>query len=342
MSATSSLSESVSRPLGAKILPSLGFLLVTGGLFLIGWFTYLWFKPAPAPYSYHLVEEGGVAKFDNLGLQAWPNLAISKYELRVQSVDKPIAIAYRAAKKNGQSILLNWENLVSEPVGSMGGDLAELATIATDITKHVPKEAVILAWWDTSRQLGLLSERDTFFTSHLGQPLIAPSYWKDRSDVIGEYERQFWGGSGSSDEERKFQQFADALSSESNKGAALLRELVGAREAYVVVHSSDLYKLGLMRPDRMDIAFKDFPLTGNVHGLVNQVKAWMKEYGYDTYTLQSLSEKLVRAYFLSEGKKGKTLLSQMLPLMNSTPVDFQAMQLVHKHGGYWVYKVPAN
>jgi hydroxylamine oxidation protein HaoB len=323
------------------MLPSLGLLLVTGGLFLIGWFAYLWFKPAPAPYTYQLVDEGGVAKFGHLGLHAWPNLKISKYEIHVQSVDKPIAIAYRADKGDGKSVLLNWENLVSEPVGSMGADLSELSTIASDIAKHVPKEAVILAWWDTSRQLGLLSERDTLFTSHLGQPLIAPSYWKDRADVIDEYERQFWGASGSSEEERKFKQFTDALSSEPRKGAALLRELVGSREAYVVVHPSDLYKLGLMRPDRMDIAFKDFPLTGNVHGLAGQVKAWMKENGYDTYTLQSLSEKQIRAYFLSETKNGKILLSQMLPLMNSTPVDFEELRLVHKHGGYWLYKIPA-
>ena len=336
-----SLSPSVSRQSGARILPSLGLLLVAGGFFLVGWFAYLWFKPAPAPYSYQLVDEGGVTKFGHLALQAWPDLRISKYELRVQSVDKPIAAVYRADKGDGKSILLHWENLVSEPVGSMGADLTELATIATDITKHVPKDAVILAWWDTSRQLGLLSDRETLFTSHLGEPLIAPSYWKDRADVIEEYERQFWGAPGSSEERRKFQQFADALSSEPNKGAAMLRELVGPREAYIVVHPSDLYKLGLVRSDRMDVAFKDFPLTGNVHGLAGQVKAWMKGNGYDTYSLQSLSEKMIRAYFLDQNKNGKTLLSQMLPLMNSTPVDFQALQLVHKHGGYWVYKIPA-
>ena len=34
-----------------------------------------------------------------------------------------------------------------------------------------------------------------------------------------------------------------------NEGAAILRELAGSREAYVVVHVADLYKLGLMRPD---------------------------------------------------------------------------------------------
>ncbi|HMS85124.1 MAG TPA: hydroxylamine oxidation protein HaoB [Nitrospira sp.] len=332
----------MSHPSGAKtILPSLGIVLVAGGLFFLGWFSYLWFKPAPAPYSYQLVDEGGISKFPNLPLQAWPDLKISKYELRVLSLEKPIAIAYRAAKPNGSSILLNWESLVSEPIGFMGGEFSELATIGTDITQHVPKDALILAWWDISRQLHLLSERETLFTSHLGQPLITPSYWKDRIPVIDEYERQFWGDQGGGEEGHKFEQFVDALSSEPTKGAALLRQLAGSRDAYIVVHPTDLYKVGLLRPDRMEIAFKDFPLTGNVHGLANQVKAWMKEYGYDTYTLQSLSEKVVRAYFLNQNKNGKLLLAQMLPLMNSTPIDFEALQLVHKHGGYWVYKIPA-
>ena len=332
----------MSRQLGAqKILPSLGIFLVTGGLILLGWFSYLWLKPAPLPYSYQLVDEGGVSKFGNLPLQGWPDLKISKYELRVPSVEKPIAIAYRAGKQDGTQILLNWESLISEPVFFMGGELTELTTIASDITKYVPKDAVILAWWDISRQLSLLSEREIVFRSHLGEPLITPSYWRERTAVIAEYERQFWGAARSAEEVKNFQQFTDALSSEPEKGAAILRQLAGSRDAYIVVHLSDLYKLGLLRSDRMDIAFKDFPLTGNVHGLANQVKAWMKEYGYDTYTLQSVSEKVVRAYFLNQKKNGKLLLAQMLPLMNSTPVDLQALQLVHKHGGYWVYKIPA-
>lgn len=335
-----SFNATVSNRLGSKFLPSLGILLVAGGFFLTGWCVYLWVKPLPVPYSYQLVEEGTTEKFGNLSLQAWPDLKISKYELRVDSVDKPVAIAYRAKTSDGQSVLINWENLVSEPIGELGGDLSELATIAADITKHVPKEAVLLAWWDTSRQIGLLSDRNTIFISHLGQPLIAPSYWKERTDAISQYEQKFWGSEGSAEEHKRFQQFADALASEASIGVGMLRELVGTQDAYIVVHPTDLYKLGLMRPDRLDIAFKDFPLTGNVHGLVGQVKAWMKENGYDTYTLQSLSEKAVRGYFLNEGKKGKTLLAQMLPLMNSTPIDFQGLQLVHKHGGYWVYKVP--
>jgi hydroxylamine oxidation protein HaoB len=314
---------------------------VTGGLFLIGWFLYLWFKPLPPPYSYHLVEEGGVEKFTKLQLDAWPNLQVGKYELRVPSLEKPVAIVYQTKDRAGDSLLLSWENLVSEPIGTMSANLSEMTALANDITKHVPKDAIILGWWDTSRQLKLLAGRETLFTSHIGQPLIVPSYWKNRSESMSQYERQFWGSPGSVEEERQFEMFADALSSEATKGAEMLRSLVGLREAYIVVHPADLYKLAVMRPDKIDLAFKDFPLTGNVHGLAGQVKAWMKENGYNTYTLQSLSEKSVRAYFMNESKNGKLLLAHMLPLMNSTPVDFETLQVVHKQGGYWVFKIPS-
>lgn len=307
---------------------------------MLGWFSYLWLKPEPAPYHYQLVDEAQANKFDKLGLEAWPDLTIGKFEVRVESVDKPIAVAYRATRGNSMPVLLNWENLITEPVASMGSTLPELTSIATAIDKHVPKDAVILAWWDTSRQIGLLTGRDTLFTSHIGQPVIAPSYWKGRSNAIDRYEQEFWGGQVSAEESGKFQRFIDALVAYPNEGATILRDLAGPREAYVVVHVTDIYKLGLMRPDRLDIAFKNFPLTGNVHGLSGQVKAWMKSNDYDTYTLQSLSEKDVRAYFLRESKSSDMLLARMLPFTNWRPLDLEALQLIHKEGGYWVYKIP--
>jgi hydroxylamine oxidation protein HaoB len=323
-----------------KILPSLGIVLVTGGLFVLGWLGYLWLKPDPAPYRYQLVEEGEVGKFASLGLKAWPDLKIGKYEVRVESVDKPIAVAYRASRGDAPPVLLNWENHISEPVGYADGNLSDLAVLSTDLAKHVPKDAVVLAWWDTSRQVQLLAGSNTLFTSHLGEPMIAPSHWRELHATIKKYEQEFWGGSETDGESRNFQRFADALAADSEKGVVLLRELAGPREAYVIVHVTDLYKLGLMRPERLDMAFKDFPLTGNVHGLAAQVKGWMKNNDYESYTLQSLSEKMVRAYFIREGKIGKTLLSQMLPFMDRTPLELQALQPTYNHGGYWVYKIP--
>ena len=307
---------------------------------MLGWFFYLWLKPEPAPYRYQLVEEGEVARFATLGLEGWPGLKIGKYEVRVESVDKPIAVVYRATRDDAPPVLLEWENRISEPVGTVDRGLSGITTVATEIARHVPKGAIVLAWWDTSRQVRLLADRDTLFTSHHGQPIIVPSYWRGRVEAIEKYEREFWGAPAPAEESRKFERFADALAADSEQGVAMLRELGGPREAYLVVHITDIYKLGLMRPERLDIAFKDFPLTGNVHGLAAQVKAWMKNNDYDSYTLQSLSDKMVRAYFIRERNNGKTLLSQTLPFMDRTPLELQALQLIYNHGGYWVYKIP--
>jgi hydroxylamine oxidation protein HaoB len=73
----------------SKLLPSLGILLVTGGILLLLWFAWLWFNPGPAPYRYQLVEEGGVDKFSQLGLGAWPDLKLAKYEVYAEVSTSP-------------------------------------------------------------------------------------------------------------------------------------------------------------------------------------------------------------------------------------------------------------
>ena len=325
-----------------RILPSLGIFLVAGGFLVLGWLAYLWLSPGQAPYHYKLTEEGGIDKFAKLGLDAWPDLGISKQEVLVEGVDQPVAVAYLARRGNAKPVMLSWENRTGEPVVFVDGKLSELTTLASVIAKHVPKDAVILAWWDTSRQIRLLTGYETMFTSHLGEPFILPSLWRPRIKAIEKYEREFWGAPASAEESRKFQRFADALVADPKEGAAMLRELTGGRESYVAVHLSDLYKLGLMRPDRLDVAYKDFPLKGgDVHGLSGMVKRWMTDNNFTTYTVHGLSENVVRAYFLTDAKSGNTLLAQMLPFTNSQPLELQAVQLVYQYGGYWVYKIPS-
>jgi hydroxylamine oxidation protein HaoB len=324
-----------------RILPSLGIFLVAGGFLVLCWLAYLWLSPGAAPYHYKLVEEGGVDKFGKLGLEAWPDLGISKQEVLVEGVDQPVAVAYLARRGNAPPVMLSWENRSDEPVVFVDVKLSELTVLATAIAKHVPKDAAILAWWDTSRQIRLLTGYQTVFNSHLRQPLLMPSLWRARSGAIEKYEREFWRAPASAEESQKFQRFADALAADPKEGVAMLRELTGGGEAYVAVHLSDLYKLGLMRPDRLSVAYKDFPLQGgDVHGLSGMVKRWLVDNNHTAYTVHGLSENLVRAYFLADAKTGNTLLAQMLPFTTSNPLEFQALQLVYQQGGYWVYKIP--
>jgi hydroxylamine oxidation protein HaoB len=338
--AAQTMEGALTRP-SNKILPSLGIFLVAGGFLVLCWLAYLWLSPGPAPYHYKLVEEGGVDKFGKLGLEAWPDLGISKQEVLVEGVDQPVAVAYLARRGNAPPVMLSWENRSDEPVVFVDGKLSELTSLATAIAKHVPKDAAILAWWDTSRQIRLLTGYETVFNSHLRQPLLMPSLWRARSEAIEKYEREFWRAPASAEESQKFQRFADALAADPKEGVAMLRELTGGREAYVAVHLSDLYKLGLMRPDRLSVAYKDFPLQGgDVHGLSGMVKRWLVDNHHTAYTVHGLSENLVRAYFLADAKTGNTLLAQMLPFTISNPLGFQALQLVYQQGGYWVYKIP--
>jgi len=324
----------------SKFLPLLGTLLVTGGFLLLGWLAYVSLSPGPAPYSYKLVEEGGVDKFNKLGLESWPDLAVSKYEVYVENVKKPVAIAHLVKSGEKPPVLLDWESLTSELLTSVDSKSSELVTLVTAIKKYAPKDAVILSWWDISRQIGLLTGRDTLFPSHHGEPVIIPSHWRERSDAIRNYEEEFWGAPAPAEERRKLQRFADALVADVEKGARILRELAGSREAYVVLHVSDLYKLGLMRPKSLDLAYKDFPMnSANMHGLVNTVKRFTVENNYKTYTLQSLTDRAVRGYFLSTGQD--TLLAQMLPFTETRPIELTSIQLIYQHGGYWVYKVPS-
>jgi hydroxylamine oxidation protein HaoB len=334
----------VARPgsIKSKLLPSLGILLVTGGVLLLAWFAWLWFNPGPAPYRYQLMQEGDAAQFSQLGLEPWPELAIAKYHIHAEGVDQPLAIVHTARRGQMPPVMLDWENRTSELLLSVDSKLPELAALASAIAKHAPQDALILAWWDTSRQIRLLASRDTLFTSRLGEPLIVPAHWRSRTDSIRKYEDSFWGASPDPQEQRQFQRFADALLAEPEKGAAMLRELAGEREAYLVIHVTDLYKLGLLRPEQFDITYKNFPMEGNMHGLIGYLKNWMQSNHFHTYTLQSLSDKMVRGYFLRDDNSSQALMAQMLPFTETMPLDLTALRLIYQQGGYWVYQIPGG
>jgi hydroxylamine oxidation protein HaoB len=343
-STTPGAAAAVAHPgsIKTKLLPSLGILLVAGGVFLLAWFAWLWFNPPPAPYRYQLVQEGDAATFGQLGLEAWPDLTIAKYEIRTEGVDQPLAFLHTARRGQTPPVMLDWENRTSELLLSTDSKLSELTTLASAIDKHAPRDALILAWWDTARQIRLLAGRDTLFASRLGEPLIVPAHWQNRSDSIRKYEDSFWGAAPDPKEQRQFQRFADALLAEPEKGAAMLRELAGAREAYLVIHVTDLYKLGLLRPQQFDITYKNFPMEGNMHGLIGYLKNWMQGNGFHTYTLQSLSDKMVRGYFLRDDQSSQTLIAQMLPFTETMPLELTALQLIYQQGGYWVYQLPGG
>ncbi len=96
-----------------------------------------------------------------------------------------------------------------------------------------------------------------------------------------------------------------------------------------------------MHPDKIGVAFQNFPKTGNMHGMINQMKVQLKENDFNTYTLQSVADEEIRVFFLSDEKSSQTLLARMLPFVDKkAPTELEVAQLIYQQGGYWVYKLP--
>jgi hydroxylamine oxidation protein HaoB len=83
-------------------------------------------------------------------------------------------------------------------------------------------------------------------------------------------------------------------------------------------------------------------MEGNMHGLIGYLKNWMQGNNFHTYTLQSLSDKMVRGYFLRDDQSSQTLIAQMLPFTETMPLELTALQLIYQQGGYWVYQIPGG
>jgi len=309
---------------------------------LLTWYTWLILTPDTAPYHYQPVTTGKAGEFPELELDTWPDLTISQYNIQTEEAGKPIAQAWFGQREGRPRVLLNWKNQTGEPILALDQKASELSTLAAAIDKYAPPDALLLSWWDTSRQLALLTGRDVLFHTPLHEPLIIPPEWQSREQAIRTYESEQTAPADRQEQEL-FQRFTQSLVNPLTEGLNTLRQLAGKRDAYLIVHISDLYKLGLMYPDRFGIAYKPYRLTGNLHGMISHVKTEMTNHGYYAYTLQSLTDELIRAFFLTDEASYNTLLARLLPFTGRpSPVELTAPHLIYQQGGYWVYRLTEN
>ncbi len=327
-----------------RVLPVVSIVLTMGGLFLLGWVGWSVLNPGPPPYRYELVTEGGVAQFPELGLSDLPDISVGKYELRIDDAGKPLAILHVGARERDDigPVLLDWRNQINEPLITITPPIAELSNLAAAVDKHLPEEAVVLGWWDTARRLELLTDIDTPFGENLAQPLLIPEIWRSRRKSIEEVERRFWRIRDGADTSILFERFQEALLAGKATGAAKLGALAAGREAYLVLHITDAYKLGVANPGRLGIGYKDFPNTGNIHAVSGHVKKWLKDKGYASFTVEKRGPVSTRVYFLTDAVSTDTLITQALPFSTSRPFELEELSIVYQSGGYWVYKLLSN
>lgn len=324
-------------------LPIIALVLISGGLWLAGFFGKPFPGSGPPLYSYVLTAEGGADDFPELELKDARDVTIRKFELRTESAPGPVATLHVAQKPSGAPVLLDWRNNATEPVLRIWPPLADTRDVSAAISQHLPADAVLLGSWGTLRQLEFLDDTDVLFDENLSRPVIIPSVWSGKGNAIEALETEFWKIPPEPRTQPGFEAYVGALLMDEAAGIAKLRELAGGKEAYVVVHVYDAYMIGTMHPDRFAIGYRDFADGGKIHGTAKRVRTWIGENDYRDYTVTSVpGSDSTRAFFLADGRSKDTLIARLLPFTSSNPFGLEGMRVVYQRGGYWVFKLVAD
>ncbi len=305
---------------------------------LVDWAGCDLLMPEPAPYRYELVAEGTVADFPDLGLRVPAELSIRKFAVRDSDSGADLAELHVADAGEGTApVLLDWQGAKGVAALALAGRPGDLELLAEAVAEHVPDDALMLGWWDTSRQLAALTGIDVRFDENLPRPLIVPPEWLDRRESIESLERVFWRMS--EDGGGDFGRFLDAMAAEPADGAKALAEMAGGRQAFIAVQLADAYKLALARPQAFGVGYRDFSRTGDIHDDIRQVKDWLAKQGVGIYAVEPIGIAGNRVYYIADEQTAGAFLTRLLPFGEFEPLQLDGLKLVANYGSYWVYEI---
>ncbi len=316
----------------------------------MAWVTYDSFRPGSLPYSRVLIEKGAPEKFPNLVLKQNSEVAIHKYEIKANGVKKSLAEFHVAFQNGKMPVPLSWRSKLAEPIFIADANPEDTKKIANTLAKHLPKDAIVLSWWDISRRLKFYQNIPAIYSEAKADPIFVPEIWTHQVGLISQQERAFWEHAPTAKSQQdKFRYFVDALLKDIHTGIDDLRKIGKGKPVFLVLNLLDAYKVGTLASDRLGIGFKDFARSKQSHGLIKGVKAWVKENGYTAYSVFPVDKSVIRIFFLTDKPSKHTLIAQLLPFDSSNPSKLSGAKLVYQYRGYWVYelqtsdqKTPAN
>lgn len=296
--------------------------------------------PDATPYE-RVAVAADPSSYAELGLadQKQEAAGIRRFEWRTQGVRGPVASALVATDENQRTVALDWQNFVTEPVIYSDLSVKEVGKVLTAIRDNVPENATILSWWDLSRKIRFLAQRQAPLDDPQARGLLVPSAWKRSAGSVLADETAFWGKGVPQSEQQTFSRYIDALMLEESAGADALRALAPGREAYIAVHLSDIWKAASIRPESISIAYRDFPGAGQSHGVMKAVRQWIGESKIEgAYAVEPVGN-AVRIHYLTNKASAGTLLAKLLPFSESNPLQLKEFELVYQHRGFWIYKI---
>ncbi|PWB82745.1 MAG: hydroxylamine oxidation protein HaoB [Methylocystaceae bacterium] len=295
------------------------------------------FQPAEAPYEFRMSHASPDALPD-LKPPGVELAQLERLEWKTPGARTAVATAIVMRDADGRLVPLDWQNAVTEPVFFSDMCAAETSKVLTAIREHVPSDAVVLSWWDLSRRIRSVAQRQAPLDDPLARGLLTPAAWSS-GDFASDRQRTLWGAGVPVGDGDVFAKFIDALLLDEERGAAVLTEISGGKTAYVAVHLSDISKAAAVRPDIVSIAYRDFPSAGHSHSVMKTVRQWMQEEKIEgAYAVEPMGNAL-RLHYLLRKSNSDLLLTRLLPFSTSNPLRLDHLQLVYQHKGYWIYKL---
>lgn len=312
----------------------IGAGLVVVGLGLLGWAGYSALRPV-SHYALTIAPAPADASKEVASLELAPG-ALQRIEITSPEERRPIATGL--VVRDGERLApLVWRNEVTEPILFSDVSADDTTKVLAAIREHVPDGAVVLAWWDLSRAIRAAVKRDAPLDDSQARGLLIPQTWTEAPDA----ERVRWGAGVNPQSSESFGQFLDALLSDETQGAATLAQLAGGKPAYVVAHISDVWKAAAAKPERMSIAYKDFPSSGVSHGVIKSATQWMHEQKIDGgFAVEPIGGATRLHYFQRKGDSDR-LIAKLLPFSTSNPMQLEKLELVYQHKGWWIYRLKA-
>lgn len=310
----------------------LGTALVVAGLGLLGWAGYETFRPV----SHYALKSGPASAEDAkeiAGLGLAPD-ALRRIEITSPEERRPVATGL-VALDGPRLAPLVWRNEVTEPILFADVSASDATKVLSAIREHVPEGAIVLAWWDLSRAIRATTTKDAPLDDPQARGLLIPQAWTEAATTES---RRFGAGTPPRDAE-KFSRFIDALLSDEVSGANSLKELASGRPAYVAVHISDVWKAAAAQPERLTIAYKDFPSSGVSHGVIKSATQWMRDNKIDgAFAVEPLGG-ATRLHYFERKNDSDALIAKLLPFSTSNPLQLDNLELAYQHKGWWVYRL---
>lgn len=310
----------------------LGAVLVAVGLGLIGWAGYSALRTVSHyALSVALAPADAAKEVESLGLA--PD-ALRRVEVTSPEERRPVAMGLVVVDGPRLAPLV-WRNEVTEPILFADVSPADVVKVLAAIREHAPEDAVILAWWDLSRAIRVAAKRNAPLDDPEARGLLIPSTWTEAREA----ERARWGAGADPQAAGPFGQFISAMLADEKQGAETLTTLAGGKPAYVAVHISDVWKAAAARPERLSIAYKDFPSSGVSHGVIKSATEWMREQKIDGgFAVEPIGGATRLHYFQRKGESD-ALIAKLLPFSTSNPAQLERFDLVYQHKGWWVYQL---